>query len=107
MGTCLLEESKTVRIDILTPDGPKQVRLQPKLWELLSRMKRIDEAWPAFFIHLALKCYLAEPSFAFDVETVHWRSGQLAGYISDKVTGRTWNDHGWNGVERRRKWQSE
>lgn len=91
MSTCLLNESRTIRIDVETPDGPRQIRLQPTLWQLLSRAKPTDESWATFLIKNSLRMFLISPTMTLDLETVHWRSGRLAGYLDDKATGRNGN----------------
>ena len=99
MSTCLLNESRTIRIDVETPDGPRQIRLQPSLWELLRRAKPVDESWAIFLIRNSLRMYLITPSVSLDVEGVHWRSGRLAGYLDDKATGRNGNGAARTSVE--------
>ena len=102
--TCLLNESRTIRIDAELPDGPKQLRLQPTLWALLNKAKPTDESWATFLIKNTLRWYLIAPSMSLDVEGVHWRSGRIAGHITDKPIGHNGNGRGCDGVERRKSY---
>jgi hypothetical protein len=86
MPNAFLDETRTIRVDVLHPLC-KQLRLTPTLYAVLDRAKPTHMSWPQFFAFAACHFAIAEPTIRGDLDTVYWRAGRLTGRIPDEGRG--------------------
>lgn len=84
----LLEESRTVRVDVGMPMC-NQLRLQPTLHQILDEAKPVNLSWPDFFAKAALFIVMTDVNIRMDLHAAKRLLVRLLGDGDDGTTGQT------------------